>query len=343
MDVEEAEARIDSVRDECLSYAPRLFVEDGAVGGSRETEVRVRIITDSPAVALFARSGLLQRIPLYDAEVFPRTITVYAATLAGPEIDAGRTAEGKPAPPHTIVDVDPASARATVAAVGPASLASLRSAIALAASQLMSQGGYRSAPGGDAQSPNIAEARADGILGWYLRDGHWYAPAGSAHPDLLAVAGDVVTAKAAGGAPTLVVGGMTGAVASAAAAAGRLYAAHHAVWTGSGSVSSFWGGATLPSGSAGAKSAVRGNLTAQGGVTAPMAGPKALPAPGAVIIVDAGAEAGAVSAADAVARVRALAPMTDKQAAQLTARLAGVKSITSVKSEGDAAKALELA
>jgi hypothetical protein len=46
-----------------LSYAPRLFVEDGAVGASRASEVRVRVITDSPVVALWARNAL-QRVPL---------------------------------------------------------------------------------------------------------------------------------------------------------------------------------------------------------------------------------------------------------------------------------------
>lgn len=349
MDIEEAEARFDSLRDECLSFAPRLFVEDGALGGSRDAEVRVRLVTDSPAVALYARSALLQRIPLYDPEVFPRTVTVYVATLASPDIDAGRTAAGAPAPPYTVVDVDAAAGRAAVAAAGPVSFAALRSAVALAAGQLMTAGGYRATPGGDAQNPNLAEARADGILSWYARDEHWYAPAGAPHPDLLAVAADVVTAPAAGG-PTLVFGAPAGGVAAAAAAKGRLYAAHHAVWVGTGagsSVSSFWGGSTLPAGSAAAVAAagaVRGAVTAQGGVSAPLAGPKAVAAPAGVVVIDAGAAAaGAVTGADAVARIRAVAPLTDKQAAQLTARLAGGVPVTVVKSEADALKALQLA
>ena len=33
--------------DECLSYAPRIFVEDGCVGSSRASELRVRVVTDS--------------------------------------------------------------------------------------------------------------------------------------------------------------------------------------------------------------------------------------------------------------------------------------------------------
>lgn len=353
MDVDEAESRFDSLRDECLSFAPRLFVEDGALGGSREAEIRVRVITDSPAVALFARSALLQRIPLYAPEVFPRTITLYAASLASPHIEAGRVAAtGAPAPPYTLVDVDPAAARACVAAVGAVSFAALRSALGLAASQLMTSGGYRSVPGGEAQNPNLAEARSDGILSWYARDGHWYAPPGTPHPDLLALPGaDVIAATAGSAAPALVLGSHGGAVASAAAAAGRLYAAHGAVWTGSGTVTSLWGGATLPAGSAGAGKLAsaaggRGVVTAQGGVSAPLAGARALKAPGAVLVIDpsasSAAAAGSVSGADAVARVRAVAPLSDKQAEKLAARLTGV-AVTVVKTEAEALQALQLA
>lgn len=78
-DVEEFEAELADVVDNRLSFAPMLFVQDGAMGASRSTEIRTRVITDSPLTALAARA-LLHRVPLYNAQVFPRTITVYAAT-----------------------------------------------------------------------------------------------------------------------------------------------------------------------------------------------------------------------------------------------------------------------
>lgn len=78
-DVEEFEAEMAEVLDNKLSFAPMLFVQDGAMGASRSTEIRTRVITDSPLTALAARA-LLHRLPLYNAQVFPRTITVYAAT-----------------------------------------------------------------------------------------------------------------------------------------------------------------------------------------------------------------------------------------------------------------------
>ena len=136
------------LRDECLSFAPRLFVEDACVGGARESEVRVRVVTDSAAAALFFRSAL-QRTPLYAPEAFPRTLTVLVATLAAPEGVAA--ARGKPGP-FTVVDVDPLTARGTVLAVGAAPLGgtedSVAAAVAAAAGQLMTLGGYRHVGGG---------------------------------------------------------------------------------------------------------------------------------------------------------------------------------------------------
>jgi len=73
------EGKMKDLLDNRLSFAPRLLVQDGAIGSSRATEIRTRFITDSPVTALAARA-LLHRIPLYSPVVFPRTITVYAAT-----------------------------------------------------------------------------------------------------------------------------------------------------------------------------------------------------------------------------------------------------------------------
>jgi len=79
VDVEEYEAALRETVEDRLSFAPQLFVQDGSVGASRATEIRTRIITDSPLTALVARAAL-HRIPLYAPQAFPRTITVYAAT-----------------------------------------------------------------------------------------------------------------------------------------------------------------------------------------------------------------------------------------------------------------------
>jgi hypothetical protein len=79
VDVEVFQANVKEITDNALSFAPTLFVTDGAIGSSRETEIRTRFITDDPAMALVARA-VLHRTPLYAAQVFPRTVTVYAAT-----------------------------------------------------------------------------------------------------------------------------------------------------------------------------------------------------------------------------------------------------------------------
>lgn len=154
------------VRSESLSYAPRLFVTDGALAaGSRASELRVRFVTDCPLVALASRA-LLHRIPLYAPEAFPRTLTVYAATLAAQEgVAAGASLPGAASASggrvaYSMVDVDPQAARGTVTTVGAVPLAGVFGAIATAASALQVAGGYRHIPGGAAQSPNMNKARA---------------------------------------------------------------------------------------------------------------------------------------------------------------------------------------
>jgi hypothetical protein len=315
-----------------LSFAPRLFVEDAAVGSSRASEVRVRIVTDSPIVALYFRS-LLHRTPLYNPQAFPRTLTLYAATLAREGSGAGR---GMTAP-FTAVDCDPLKQRGHVLCVGPASLASLASALATAAGALQAgSGGYRSIPGG-AHNPGLVEARAAGVLPWYMRDGHVYAAQGAPHPALVPLRGALVAA-AGGGGTALVVGAAGAALEGAAARAGRLLAAHNCVWEaeGVGACAALWGGASLPTG---AVKPVRGALVAQGTVTVPLCAPsRACSAPGRVLLVG-----GSSSAAQAGGgALEALAACAGLSAASKE-RLAGLKpSIELVGSAEEAIKALGL-
>jgi len=306
--------------------------------------VRVRVVSDSAAAALFFRS-MLQRTPLYAPEAFPRTLTVLVATLAAP---AGVAAARGKAGPFTVVDVDPLSARGTVAAVGAAPLAHVAEAVAVAAGQLMTLGGYRHVAGG-AQNAALAAARADGVLDWYLRDGHVYAPKDAPHPDLLPLprGADVVREKegaggagaASAGAVALVIGAAPGAVAAPAAAAGRLFSAHAAVWHAGGGVSAMWGGLSAPAPLQAALAAklplVRGSLVAEGAATMPLAGaPRAAPAPRRVIIVG-----GAGAGADAAAAIKAACGLTDRQAEKVAARLAASGAAVSVVADAKAALA----
>jgi hypothetical protein len=312
------------LRDECLSFAPRLFVEDAAVGSSRESEVRVRVVSDSSIVALFFRS-LLQRTPLYAPEVFPRNITVLAATLARPEGVAA--ARGK-AGPFTVVDVDPQTSKGTVIAVGDVPLASIASAVAVAAGQLMSLGGYRSIPGGS-DNASLNAARADGSLAWYMRDGHSYAPKNEPHPDLLPLTSGVDVVKDGNG-YTLIVGAPAGSVSGPAAAKGRLYAAHGCVW-GTNEISAFWSGLSVPSGSG--LPLVRGSLVAQGRTILPIssAGGRAVPHPKKVILVGGNSNASAA--------IKSACALSDKQAEKIAGRLSS--SGAKVETVADAAGALK--
>ena len=292
------------------------------MGGARESEVRVRVVSDSAAAALFFRS-LLQRTPLYAPEAFPRTLTVLVATLAAPEGVAA--ARGK-AGPFTVLDVDPLAARGLVMAVGAAPLQSVAEAVATAAAQLMTLGGYRSVAGG-AQNAALAAARADGVLSWYLRDGHQYAAKDAPHPDLLPLprGADVVREAGAGAGAdvALVLGAAPGAVAAPAAAKGRLFSAHAAVWHAGGGLSAMWAGLSAPAPLQAQLGAalplVRGSLVAEGMATLPLGGaPRAAPAPRRVIIVG-----GAGAGGDAAAAVKAACGLTERQAAKVAGRLSG--------------------
>lgn len=74
-DIDEFEERADTLRLS-FSYAPRLFVHDGAVGANREAAIRVRVITDSADYALFARTMLVW----YQLHVFQLIVDIPALT-----------------------------------------------------------------------------------------------------------------------------------------------------------------------------------------------------------------------------------------------------------------------
>ena len=318
-------------------------MEDAAIGSSRASEVRVRVITDSPIVALHFRC-LLHRTPLFNPQAFPRTLTLYASTLARESTGAGRGM----AAPFTVVDCDPVKQRGHVLSVGPASLGALTEALALAAGTLQAgAGGYRSIPGG-AHNPALAEARAEGVLPWYLRDGHVYAGAGEAHPALLPLRGTLVAGGSAAAGNSLVLGCGGGALEGAAGRAGRLLGAHHCVLElGEGgsavAASAQWAGATLRAGSGSGSNGmggagVRGSLIAQGAVTVPLHTPtRQAAAPQRVLVVSAGSG----SPAEAVAAAGGVGEAGKARLAALMAS-AGAPRVELVGSEAEALKALGL-
>lgn len=288
--------------------------------------MRVRVVTDSPIVALYFRS-LLHSIPLYAPEAFPRTITLYAATLAGEGLAAWKGI-GKP---YTVVDVDPSTARASVAVAGGASLNSMRQALLTAAGHLQAVGGYRHVPGG-VQNPNLMVARNDGLLHWYMRDGHVYADKSEAHPSLLTSKGSVLLS---GGTSTLVVGPVCKELAGAAAAKGMLYSAHGVTWTASG-LSAVFAGVSVPVGQVKGKLPFgRGTLLAQGLATLPLNTAKAVVHPSKVVIV--GGEG-----SDSSSKYAHAGGVSPKAVDKVGALLAQVKDVVQVASEAEAMKAVGL-
>ena len=51
-------ARYMQVKDHLYS-SKRMFVHDGVIGADRDTQTRVRVVTDSPDIALFASNMLV--------------------------------------------------------------------------------------------------------------------------------------------------------------------------------------------------------------------------------------------------------------------------------------------
>lgn len=113
-----------------LSFQEAIFTHDGAVGSYKDDRTRVRVISDSPLVALFAQS-LLVRVPIKDPHE-ARPIVVYVAT-------AGEF-QGKEPKALLYLDKDDEGALfAKVVISGDADLESIKDAIALAKKKLLEQ------------------------------------------------------------------------------------------------------------------------------------------------------------------------------------------------------------
>ncbi|TMW59541.1 hypothetical protein Poli38472_004610 [Pythium oligandrum] len=81
VDVEVAFAEYEAVFEKVTGYLSQqknLFAQDGAVGSFKDNRTRVRVISDSPVVALFAQN-LLVRVPTKDPHA-ARPIVVYVAS-----------------------------------------------------------------------------------------------------------------------------------------------------------------------------------------------------------------------------------------------------------------------
>ncbi|TYZ65142.1 hypothetical protein PybrP1_012050 [[Pythium] brassicae (nom. inval.)] len=113
-----------------LSFQDALFAHDGAVGSYRDDRTRVRVISDSPLVALFAQS-LLVRVPAKDPHE-ARPIVVYVAT-------AGEFQGQEPKALLYMDKNDDGALFAKVVITGAAGLESIKDAIALAKKKLLAQ------------------------------------------------------------------------------------------------------------------------------------------------------------------------------------------------------------
>ncbi|GMF16080.1 unnamed protein product [Phytophthora lilii] len=113
---------------EHLSTEPSLYTQDGAVGSFKDERTRVRVISDSPLVALFAQS-LLVRVPTKDPHA-ARPIVLYVAT--------GGEFKGKEPQAQLLVDNDDEGATfVKVVITGNADLATVKDAIGLAKKKLL--------------------------------------------------------------------------------------------------------------------------------------------------------------------------------------------------------------
>lgn len=113
---------------EHLSTQENLFTQDGAVGSFKDDRTRVRVISDSPVVALFAQS-LLVRVPTKDPHA-ARPIVVYVAT-------AGEFQDQEPKALLFLDKNDDGALFAKVVITGAADLSSIKDAIGLAKKKLL--------------------------------------------------------------------------------------------------------------------------------------------------------------------------------------------------------------
>lgn len=270
----------------------RMFVHDGVLGSERSSQTRVRVVTDSPDVALFVANMLVRSpsvralpasaslraptpsqhsTPLYNAETFPRNIVVVANTQwaqAEPVVasDVNLEAEG--------------SVKCTVVAAGPVPFQAIARHIAHCGAQLASASGWTNQPGGGA--PALAAVET-GTRELYVEDRHWRPASGAApgavHLPATALAG-------AKGGISLVFG--SGVDVPAAAHADKkvtLVAAHHSVWSASG-VSRAWAGLSVPEAAVGGAEALpRGAICAGGLATLAFDAPAVVAHPVQVIVV----------------------------------------------------------
>ncbi|KAL3671082.1 hypothetical protein V7S43_004264 [Phytophthora oleae] len=113
---------------EHLSTEPNLYTQDGAVGSFKDDRTRVRVISDSPLVALFAQS-LLVRVPIKDPHA-ARPIVLYVAT--------GGEFKGKEPQAQLLVDNDDEGATfVKVVVTGAVDLATVKDAVGLAKKKLL--------------------------------------------------------------------------------------------------------------------------------------------------------------------------------------------------------------
>ncbi|KAF4033250.1 Phosphoenolpyruvate carboxykinase [Phytophthora infestans] len=113
---------------EHLSTEPNLYTQDGAAGSFQDDRTRVRVISDSPVVALFAQS-LLVRVPIKDPHA-ARPIVVYVAT--------GGEFKDKDPQAQLLMDNDDEGATfVKVVITGAADLSTIKDSIGLAKKKLL--------------------------------------------------------------------------------------------------------------------------------------------------------------------------------------------------------------
>jgi len=118
-----------SMTDYLTDDVEYLFVHDGAVGSHRFSEVRVRVITDDPAAALFLRTTLC-RVPLGDAKQWKHEITVWYTRFHRDATDP----DAHPMKDQNYTTID--LTKCTILHSGNADLTLLKEAIAVVASHV---------------------------------------------------------------------------------------------------------------------------------------------------------------------------------------------------------------
>ncbi|KAA0171279.1 hypothetical protein FNF28_00770 [Cafeteria roenbergensis] len=300
MSVDDFEDLRDSVAAD-LSSRKRIFVEDAAVGSYRESEIKVRVISDRPEAALFFRN-MLHPVPRYSAESFPRNIVVIDASMHGTGVD-GKGAPAEPAVIATDIDPEaPTSAKATVIVRGRVPLSQIMEHVAHCATQLA-------------------------VPSLLVLPGDVFTDAAGTTA-VLGANGAVAASRVAAGAAAL-----TGAsedpasvdAAFAAAMAGSgVLAAHHFVWDAD-RLSSLWRGVAAPTAALGSAALPRGALSLNGGAIAAtgLAAPVTLAHPNRLVLCSKDAKLGPkVDRAAFVDAAATLFRMSDDEAALLDARIA---------------------